>query len=208
MTRILVTLLAVGALAASAAAQPGNLPLSPGVRPASPYGPGMPAGIGPATTAPGQPGVIYFPAIAPWGWATGWGYQTYSPFGGGFNYAFGGYLPYGYGYAPLAPVPQQTVTVEEPRREPTIVLANEFPATLVLQFPAAAEVWMNGEAVKGRAADERTLTSPVLKQGQKFTFEVKARWTRGGKTYESEQTVTLGPGDRSRLFVVSGTEVK
>ena len=120
------------------------------------------------------------------------------------GYAFGGYLPYG--YAPLAPPPQ--APAPEPRREPTVVLANEFPATLVLQFPAAADVWLNGQPVKGRAADERTLTSPVLKQGQRFTFEVKARWTRGGKTYESEQAVTLGPADRSRLFVVSGTEVK
>ncbi|MFM8272588.1 MAG: hypothetical protein ACKODX_09670 [Gemmata sp.] len=205
MTRALATLLAVGAFAASAAAQPGNLPLSPGVRPAGPYGPGAPAGVGPAAVAPGQQGVICFPATAPWGWAHGWGgYQTYSPLGCGLGYAFGGYLPYG--YAPLAPPPQ--APAPGPRREPTVVLANEFPATLVLQFPAAADVWLNGQAVKGRAADERTLTSPVLKQGQRFTFEVKARWTRGGKTYESEQAVTLGPADRSRLFVVSGTEVK
>ncbi len=202
MFRILIALLAVAAFTATADAQPGNLPLSPGVRPASPIGPGMPAGVGGLTTRPGQPGIIYFPAIAPWnGWAIGWGYQ--SPFGG---YTFGGYLPYG--YTELVPAPQP-VAVERPRPpERAITLANEFPATLSLQFPAAAEVWLNGKAVKGEASEDRVLTSPVLKPGERFTFEVKARWKTGGKEYESVRTVTLGPGDRSRLLVVSGTEVK
>ncbi len=204
MLRTLIALVVVAGFAAIASAQPGNLPLAPGIMPASPIGPGMPAGIGPATTRPGQPGIVYFRAIAPWGWATGWGYQTYSPWTG-YSYSFGGYLPDGY----VAPPVQQQVIVEQPRQPArTIVLANEFPATLVLQFPAVAEVWLNGKSVKGTASEERTLMSPVLKPGEKFAFEVKARWTNRGKTYESTETVTLGPGDRTRLFVVSGTEVK
>ncbi len=67
---------------------------------------------------------------------------------------------------------------------------------------------LNGPSVNGTASEEGVLASPALMPGEKFTFEVKARWTSHGKTYESVQAATLGPGDRSRLFVVSGTEVK
>ena len=52
------------------------------------------------------------------------------------------------------------------------------------------------------------LTSPVLRQGQQHTFLVKARWNSDGKTYETKRAVTLGAGDRSRLLIVSGDEVK
>lgn len=185
MIRTLSALLAVVGFAASAAAQPGNLPLSPGVRPASPIGPGMPA----------RPGIVYFPAVAPGG------YPMYGPWIG-YGYPFGGYAPF---YAP--PVQPQVVTPPAP---PAVVVvpANEFPATLSLQFPAAAEVWLNGKPAKGEASEERVLTSPVLKPGETFTFSVRATWEQGGKTYESTHTVTLGPGDRCRLLVVSGTEVK
>ncbi|AMV23041.1 hypothetical protein VT84_01425 [Gemmata sp. SH-PL17] len=198
MTRILFALAVTVGFADLASAQQNNLPLSPGVRPV------MPAGIGAATSRPDQPGVIYFPAIAPWGWATGWAYQSsYSPWTG-FGYTFGGYLPNG----ATSIAPAQEAPAQRPQKpQPRIVLANEFPATLALQFPAAAEIWFNGEKVKGEAQDARTLTSPVLRPGTQYTFEVKARWKNQGKLFESARTVTLGPGDHSRLLVVSGTEV-
>ena len=60
----------------------------------------------------------------------------------------------------------------------------------------------------GAANAERVLTSPVLSPNQKYTFNIKARWTTGGKTYEAKRSVTLGSGDRSRLMVVSGDEVR
>lgn len=199
MLRILGALTAVSAFAATAGAQPRALPLSPGIQPDRSLAP-MPAGIGAVTVRPGQPGIVYFPAISPWGWATGWGYR--SPFG--FGYTFGGYLPYGF----VLPVPQPAAVEPPPKPERMIALANEFPATLSLQFPAAATVWLNGQPVKGDASEDRVLTSPVLKPGDTFTFEVKARWKQRGTEYESVRTVTLGPGERSRLFVVSGNEVK
>ncbi|WP_162665801.1 hypothetical protein [Gemmata massiliana] len=92
--------------------------------------------------------------------------------------------------------------------QPRVVLANEFPAILSLQLPAAADIWVNGEKVKGGVSEECVLMSPVLKQGEQYTFDVKARWAVNGKTYENVRTVTLGSGDRSRLLVVSGVEVK
>jgi hypothetical protein len=105
-------------------------------------------------------------------------------------------------------------------------VSGEASATVVVQFPAAAEVWVGGKKVHGDPVAERpqaapaliaadgssptewTLTSPALKPGQTHTFEVKGRWTAGGKTFEASRSVTVTAGGRNRLIVVSGTEVR
>jgi uncharacterized protein (TIGR03000 family) len=124
----------------------------------------------------------------------------------------GGYLPYyGYGYQqpPVVvvqvPTPVQSAT-QPPER--TVIISNEFPATLVLEFPAAAEVWVNGEKSAEEPSSEWTLTSPVLKPGEEYTFKVKARWKAGGKTIEAERVIAVPGGKRSRAIVLSGTEIK
>jgi len=57
-------------------------------------------------------------------------------------------------------------------------------------------------------ATEHVLTSPPLQPGERYTFSVTVRWTRDGKTYEATKDVTVGAGDKSRVIIVSGTEVK
>ena len=201
MFRIACVLTILAGFAAVAGAQPRPLPLSPGVMPASPFGPGTPFPAGPIVQKPGSAPITYFPVALPTGWGTGWAYQTWSPWTG-FGYTYGGLVQPGF-------VPQQQAIVEPARpAEPTIVLAQEFPATLSLQFPATAEVWLDGAKVKGDADTDRVLTSPVLKPGQQHTFNLKARWQSGGKTYETKRAVTLGPGDKSRLLILSGDEVR
>lgn len=211
MFRLPLALVALTAAAATAGAQPGNLPLAPGVHPGSPIGPGtqfLPQS-GYRFTPPGQGMTFGARRLGGFG---GFGGPTFFPTP--FYYGYG----YGLGYGDIEgtyylPRLGPTIVIAPPPApprppEPSVVLANEFPATLVVQFPAAADVWLNGRAVKGEAAEERTLTSPVLRPGESFAFDVKARWASGGKTYETTRTVTLGPGDRSRLIVVSGTQVK
>jgi len=217
MFRYLFALLAVTGFVSEVSAQRVGLPLSPGVRPASPIGPG--------TQFLPQPTPRFNPAFGShMGQTNRFGHQVtaaptffrstyYGGYGGyGRGYGFGYGLGYGYsnGYYPDYGYSSPLVIEvgPPPQPEPTVVLVNEFPATLTVQFPAAAEVWLNGTEGKGEAAEERVLTSHVLKPGEQFAFDVKGRWTVGGKTYESARTVTLGSGDRSRLFVVSGTEVK
>jgi uncharacterized protein (TIGR03000 family) len=80
-------------------------------------------------------------------------------------------------------------------------------ATLVVQFPAAAELWVGGQKRDGTDA-EWTLTTPVLKAGNSHTFEVRGRWKAGGKSYETTRSVTVNAGDRNRVIVVSGTEAR
>ncbi len=204
MKRLIYVLIALAAFASIGSAQPRQLPLSPGIVPATPNSPGIPAGTLPQQPAQGN--IVYYPVAMPWGWGVGWGYQTYNPWTG-FGYAYGGILPADPVVTPIAT--PAAVAVEQPRRaEPVVVLAQEFPATLALQFPAAAEVWLDGKKVSGSAKEEQVLKSPVLQPTQTYTFLVKARWEKDGKTYEAKRSVTLGPGDHSRLLIVSGDEVR
>ncbi|MBN9121624.1 MAG: TIGR03000 domain-containing protein [Planctomycetes bacterium] len=209
MFRTFAVLGALALFATTVNAQPRSLPLSPGVMPASPFGPGMP--FRPTLTSPNQPGLVLVPMLAPWG------YPSYPAFGfglgggGGFGYPFGGFGYPSVGYPPVGYPPvgvAQSVEPQPPDQTTTIALAKEFPATLTVQFPGTAEVWLDGKKVEGTASEERVLKSPVLKEGEKYTFAVKGRWTTGGKTYEAKRSVTLSAGDRSRLLVVSGEEVK
>jgi len=124
----------------------------------------------------------------------------------------GGFPFYGFGYQPppvvIVPAPAPTPAAPPAPPERVIELSNEFPAVLVLEFPAAAEVWVNGEKGDGKPSTEWTLTSPVLKPNEEYTFKVKARWAAGGKTFEAERSVTVPNGKRARAIVVSGTEIK
>jgi uncharacterized protein (TIGR03000 family) len=131
------------------------------------------------------------------------------------GYGFGGYDPYYgyYGYAPSASFNFGPPIYENPPMEirppvGALAIGDQFPATLVLEFPAPAEVWVDGQKGEGKPTTEWTLTSPLIRTGTDFTFKVKARWKAGGKTYEYERNVTVASGNRSRALVVAGTEVK
>jgi uncharacterized protein (TIGR03000 family) len=119
---------------------------------------------------------------------------------------YGGWGP-NYGYPVEVPVPVPVYVPVGPP-EPAVELSGEVPAVLVLQFPAAAEVWVNGKKGPDDPQSEWTLTSPPIQTGTEYTFDVKARWESNGTTYEHEKTVTVAAGNRSRSLVLSGTAIK
>jgi len=199
MFRAAVALLALTVCATVASAQPRQLPLAPGVMPASPYGPGMPflpptSPLFPPPVTSVNPGLpVFFP-----------GFPVYNP-GIAFGYPFGSPLGYPIGTVGLPPVTFEPVI---PTPAETVVLARVYPATLTLQFPAEAEVWLDGKKVSDTKKEEQVLTSPPLRMGEQHTFDVKARWIQKGKTFEAKRSVTVNPGDRSRLSIISGNEVR
>jgi uncharacterized protein (TIGR03000 family) len=133
--------------------------------------------------------------------------------GGGYGYGYAPYYGYGFSgdqFSPFAPqfdFAQAPPLFSRPVQQ-TLVLANQFPATLVLDFPAAAEVWVAGTKGEGEPNTEWTLTSPTLQPGERYTFDVKARWKADGKTLEYNRSFTVAAGDRSRAHVLSGVPVK
>ena len=156
----------------------------------------------PAPVQAARPGLPFPPSFTPFG-----GYHL--PFWGG----------YGYGYCvfpdPLFPPPQAVVLLPAPvvvtplnpdrADEAAARAAATAPASLSLEFPAPAEVWLNGEK---QPADARTLTSPPLRIGDAFTFRVRARWVEASTAYEAEQTSTVRAGERGKLTVYAGKPVK
>ncbi|MCE9567177.1 MAG: hypothetical protein K8U57_34680 [Planctomycetes bacterium] len=114
-----------------------------------------------------------------------------------------------YGYAPTASFafggPSYVVDYQP---APVPVIGYSAPAVLTLEFPAPAELWVNGKKGDGKPTTEWVLTSPTLNSNTAYLFEVTARWTIGGKTYESERAVPVMSGNRSRALVVGGREIK
>jgi uncharacterized protein (TIGR03000 family) len=145
-----------------------------------------------------------------------------SGFGGGFGgVGFGGFgfggagfrapgFPAGANFPGVFDVPDGGGFHVPPQQffEPPIMVANEYPATLTIQLPTQSQMWLEGKPLLGEVAEEYTLTSPDLPQGEKFTFTVKVRWTASGKTFEANRVVKLAQGERGRLFIISGDEVK
>src|SRR5256885_2129783 len=95
MFRALASLGVLAVVAATASAQPGNLPLSPGVVPSASFGPGLPMTVQPTVTSirmAGPPNLLFLPVVAPLGFSS----YPYSIYGGGY---YGGGLSYGgYGF--------------------------------------------------------------------------------------------------------------
>lgn len=71
-------------------------------------------------------------------------------------------------------------------------------ATVEMHVPADAAVWVDGYGVKQTGA-VRTLSTPPLRPGETFAYDVRARWTENGAPVEQTQTVVVKAGERSRV---------
>jgi uncharacterized protein (TIGR03000 family) len=61
-------------------------------------------------------------------------------------------------------------------------------ARLHVRLPANAELWLNGQRMKG-TGPERDFITPPLKEGTTYAYQVKARWTQDGQP--SEDTIEV-----------------
>jgi uncharacterized protein (TIGR03000 family) len=152
-------------------------------------------GLGGGVGVPGR----HRPHFPIWGGYYGYGYPFGDPYYG---------YPYGYGPRVEVNVPVFVPGGQPELPERPLPISGESTAVLVLEFPAAAEVWVNGKKGEGDSQTEWTLSSPSLATGTEYTFNVKARWTTGGKTFEYERTVAVAAGNRSKALVIGGTEIK
>ena len=204
MSRLSLAALLVPCVAAPALAQGlRDTTPTPMYRPANPYFPSL-SNFGPQA---GWPGVIA--PTRPWVLPPGGGwYGGYSPYYPGSFYG----SPYVWGWGMSEPSLDYVRPIQAPPLQGAggngpsgtqLVVNPELPAELTLEFPADAAVTLNGQAVQG-SGRTRTLTSPQLKAGETYTFDVKANWTADGKKYEWERTVTLGSGERSKVAVARG----
>src|SRR5262249_2511887 len=74
----------------------------------------------------------------------------------------------------------------------------ELRVRLNLNGPPNAKVVLAGKDVD-TAAQPLVLESPVLKEGQKYTFDVKVSWREGDKTEERARVVAVDAGESKTL---------
>lgn len=147
--------------------------------------------------------------------ASSGGMGPFYPYTANYNGAFGmyaGFVPSFFGMSSanlFAPNPTPLPDDQDFTAPKYLVaVSGSFSASLTIDFPAAAKVWVDGKELPGKPATERVIHSPAIEAGQQHTFHIKARWQAKGKTYEYTREAKVGPGDRSKIQVVNGTEVK
>jgi uncharacterized protein (TIGR03000 family) len=97
-----------------------------------------------------------------------------------------------------APTPSPGPTVYAPappagvHETPPPPLAADNRGHLHVTLPADAVLWFDGEATDQTGA-EREFTTPELDPGKTYTYELKARWTLGGRPVEQSLQVEVRP---------------
>jgi uncharacterized protein (TIGR03000 family) len=127
----------------------------------------------------------------------GYGYGGYGGYGGS-----GGYYAPDYYYPPPGAAPSGYMT---PPASPSVYTAPNGPsgnvnpavldpvAHIMIKVPAEAEVWF-GQGKTQQTGAQREFVSPPLTPGQDYSYEIKARWTEGGKEVTQTRTIDVSAG--------------
>jgi uncharacterized protein (TIGR03000 family) len=114
----------------------------------------------------------------------------------GSPYPYYGYRPYyGYpGYVQPAPVYVQTAPAYPAPAVPTSQGPPSDPADgrayVEVLVPAGAEVWFNGNPTT-QSGEQRDFASSSLTPGREYKYEIRARWTEGGRAVDQTRTVVV-----------------
>ena len=108
----------------------------------------------------------------------------YYPFRGG-SYPWYDYRPY-YGWH----FPSNR---EERQKEEQPKTPQDTHAHIIVRAPAGAELWFNGTKLTGEG-EVRKFVSPVLTLGQRYSYEVRARWKQNGQTITKTHELTVKAG--------------
>jgi uncharacterized protein (TIGR02246 family) len=71
-------------------------------------------------------------------------------------------------------------------------------AEITIIVPANAEVFFDGKPTKEKGT-ERVFLTPPLEVGEKYSYELRARWQEGGKVVERTRKIKVSAGARVRV---------
>jgi uncharacterized protein (TIGR03000 family) len=105
------------------------------------------------------------------------------------------YSNYYYGYRPryVVPVIQPVIQV------PVIQVPANAPARLIVNLPADAKLFLQGQPTTSGSA-ERTFLTPALEPGYVYTYTVRAEIVRDGRMLTETKTVEVTAGNVSRVL--------
>jgi uncharacterized protein (TIGR03000 family) len=72
---------------------------------------------------------------------------------------------------------------------------NDNAVLIGVRVPENAEVWIDGQKTS-QTGSFREFTTPPLESGQKFIYDIKARWTENGKEVVRDRQLNFYAGDR------------
>ena len=165
--------------------------------------------FGGATVAP-----RYFPGVGLGGGGFYGGFYGY-PYLSNYGYLDPGLNGVGFaagvglngGPSPIPPPPNPVPLIGAGKTDGVqVAVSGVLPARLTVRLPVAGELWVDGKKQDQKAA-EYTVTSPPVAAGRSHRFQVKARWTFDGTTYQADRTIDVAAGDRSAVTLVSGDPV-
>jgi uncharacterized protein (TIGR03000 family) len=67
-----------------------------------------------------------------------------------------------------------------------------------------AQVWFQGVPVQ-RSGTDREYESPPLQPDRTYHYDIRARWTENGQTYDQTRTVPVHAGDRVTVSFLNPT---
>jgi uncharacterized protein (TIGR03000 family) len=76
---------------------------------------------------------------------------------------------------------------------PTTLPRSAECCRVTLYVPEGAVVWLEGKATE-QTGTTRVFVTPTLKPGERYAYEVRARWEQNGKPVEQKQTVYVEAG--------------
>ena len=134
----------------------------------------------------------------------GFGYYPYSDFGyypfdtQSYYYDTGSY-PY-YATSPLLSSEAATSTpISSTSTLNPSTPSQSLPVHITVRLPDNADLWVNGTKMTPTGA-VREFVTPSLTPGQKYSYEIRARWTDNDRTTDREQTVVFAPGDNLEVL--------
>jgi uncharacterized protein (TIGR03000 family) len=113
--------------------------------------------------------------------------------------------PYSTGYSPA---PGGTVYGRFPYWEvaPTPPLPPPPTATVRVQVPTDAQVWLEGQPTR-QTGPVREFETPPLEPGRKYEYQIKASWIKNGRMVSDTQTVTFRAGETPSVTFIPGPTI-
>jgi uncharacterized protein (TIGR03000 family) len=179
----------------------GLIYLAGAVKAAGPYA----GGYYPGYFSGNSPGASYYQGNAyphygrglPGGYYPGYFANYTNPYSPGVYPGYVAPAPYGNGYrTPVYPQTTPYIPVLPSRLDGGATTTQPSGAvTVTVHVPADADVWFDGDATK-QQGEWREFASPPLTPGKDYSYDVRARWTVGGKAVDQTRTVVVHANDK------------
>lgn len=94
--------------------------------------------------------------------------------------------------------PDEPKPVQLAKLEPPAPAQGSDRASIEIRVPADADLWFDGYRSK-QTGPVRRFSTPPLKPGESYAYDIRVRWTVDGAPVEQTRTVAVRPGERAQL---------